>query len=60
MSGQPKLHAVPDDPEGEIIRDLQQRMRDEIAARDWSACHIRGDRAAPLALADCPRRMWRR
>lgn len=41
------------------IRDLQARMRAEIAQRDWSAVHVAADRRQPIALFDRIARTWR-
>lgn len=38
--------------------DITLAMRAEIMRRDWSACHVRGDRAQPLELSDRPKRTW--
>jgi hypothetical protein len=51
-----KLHVVRDD---EPSADIYARWKADIAAIDWSASHIRGDRAQPIELPDS-RRGWYR
>lgn len=40
---------------------ITAKLRADIAERDWSACHIAGDRAEPVKLGERrPVRLWRR
>jgi hypothetical protein len=39
--------------------DIYAAWRADIAKRDWSRCHIAGDRRQPVHLADPVRRGWR-
>jgi hypothetical protein len=41
------------------VVDIYASWRAEIAARDWSACHVAGDRNPSLELSDRPKRNWR-
>ena len=50
----PKLTVVDPKPERSVV-DLYEKWRAEIAARDWSACHIAGDRNPSLELSDRPK-----
>ena len=43
------LHAVPDVPEQRTV-DIYDRWRAEVAARDWSSVHIKGDRREPVYI----------
>ena len=40
--------------------DIYASWLAEIESRDWSACHVNGDKAQGLALSDRPRRWWRK
>lgn len=55
----PRLHAVQQVPAVKPA-DITALLRQDIAARDWSAVHVAADRRAPLFLADRPKRMWLR
>jgi hypothetical protein len=56
-----KLRAVPDAPVEAPPADLSYEWRDRqrILSRDWSRCHIAGDRRQPVHLPDPVRRVWR-
>lgn len=53
-------------PELHIIKtthrpvDITALLRAEIEQRDWSKCHVAGDRNPPLDIADRPKRGWRK
>lgn len=55
----PELRIVdrPDQPEPDMTYEHELRRR--IAARNWAAVHVRGDRAPPLYLPNRPTRGWR-
>ncbi len=53
-----KLHSVP--PVTEQPLDITSLNRADIIKRDWSACHVKGDRSKPLMINDTPKRLWRR
>jgi hypothetical protein len=50
------LRAVP--PATEPPVDVTLAMRAEIMERDWSAVHVRGDRAKPLPFFERIKRTW--
>ena len=56
MTPKRKLHAVPDEPEQPT--DITALNRAEIEARDWSRCHILGDKGPRIDLPE-KRRRWR-
>jgi hypothetical protein len=47
MKPRPKLHIVAEQP-----IDISALIRADANARDWSRCHIEGDRRAPVFLPD--------
>lgn len=53
----PKLELVPLVPP---TADIYARWRAEIRKRDWSACHIRGDRGVVVDLGDKRAGRWLR
>lgn len=52
-----KLRAVPDAPVEAV--DVHALLLADIRGRDWSRCHIAGDRRQPVHLPDPVRRGWR-
>jgi hypothetical protein len=38
-----------------VVVDIYADWRDEVAARDWEAVHVRGDRRQPVDIADKPK-----
>ena len=50
----PKLRVVHEEPV-----DIQALNRAEIEARDWSACHVNGDRGPVVCWQTRVRRWWR-
>jgi hypothetical protein len=51
----PRLAIVTDEP-----IDIAAAIRADILMRDWSACHVAGDRAVPLRIGERVKRMWRK
>jgi hypothetical protein len=52
----PNLKVVPaDEP-----KDITLLLRAEIAARDWAAVHVTGDKNPPLPWMERVRRTWLR
>lgn len=41
-----------------VVVSIYDKWRAEIAERDWSKCHVAGDRNPPLELVDRPKRGW--
>lgn len=40
------------------VVDIYATWREQIAGRDWEACHVRGDRSEAVYLPDRPKRGW--
>lgn len=53
------LHVVPaaEQPQPSYEYEAQERRR--IAAKNWAAIHIAGDRRAPLPFFERVKRIWR-
>jgi hypothetical protein len=50
----PNLKVVPaNEP-----KDITMLLRAEIAARDWAAVHVTGDKNPPLQLVPTIKRLW--
>lgn len=55
----PRLHAVP--TVSEPVDITLDRLRPEIEKRDWSACHVAGDKGPRINLPEKRHmRLWRR
>jgi hypothetical protein len=53
----PRLVPKPAEPDPSTAYEHEERRR--IAARNWKAVHIAGDRAPPLCLGEKRRGNWR-
>jgi hypothetical protein len=57
MNRRPHL-VHPVDPAPEAVVDVTLALRADIMGRDWSAVHVRGDRAKPLPFFERIKRTW--
>jgi hypothetical protein len=46
--------------EADEVIDITAKLRADIAARDWAACHIRGDRSEVIDFYPKRLRTWRK
>lgn len=53
MKRKPRLRLV------EQPVDINAKLRADIASRDWTRVHVRGDRSAPVYLPERRLRTWR-
>jgi hypothetical protein len=51
----PKLKIVSAEP----VLDIGSLIRADILKRDWTACHIAGDRRKPVEIEDRRKGSWR-